>query len=152
MSAPQTSVRELAQPSAWRGDGLLSGPARLPALHARLSLRRLGATAQLQAVLRAIERPRVLPALPIALKRSTPRAGPSAGRIDARSRPGAECKPARGHRTRSTVESALATGVLDERDSLVFVTDLGTDVNAVTILGTVKWPFTPSLAPNGTPT
>ena len=42
-----------------------------------------------------------------------------AGRAVARSRPGAGCKPARRHRTRSASESALAKASLDERDSLM---------------------------------
>jgi hypothetical protein len=50
---------------------------------------------------------------------STSRLGRNAEGNDAQSRPGAGCKPARRHRTRSASESALAKASLDERDSLV---------------------------------
>ena len=42
-----------------------------------------------------------------AVQRCTSRPGPSAGENDAQSRPGADCKSARGNRSRSAIESAL---------------------------------------------
>ena len=52
---------------------------------------------------------------------STSRLGRSAEGNDAQSRPGAGCKPARRHRTRSASESALAKASLDERDDLAYL-------------------------------
>ena len=59
---------------------------------------------------------------------STSRLGRSTEGNDAQSRPGAGCKPARRHRTRSASESALAKASLDERD-FRFVTEIETIVN-----------------------
>ena len=50
---------------------------------------------------------------------STSRLGRNTEGNDAQSRPGAGCKPARRHRTRSASESALAKASLDERDFAV---------------------------------
>jgi hypothetical protein len=58
---------------------------------------------------------------------STSRLGRNTEGNDAQSRPGAGCKPARRHRTRSASESALAKASLDERD-FRSVTELGTNV------------------------
>ena len=58
---------------------------------------------------------------------STSRLGRNTEGNDAQSRPGAGCKPARRHRTRSASESALAKASLDERDDLS-VPDLVTNV------------------------
>jgi len=49
---------------------------------------------------------------------STSRLGRNTEGTDAQSRPGAGCKPARRHRTRSASESALAKASLGERDSV----------------------------------
>jgi hypothetical protein len=49
---------------------------------------------------------------------SSSQTGPRAGRAGPRSRPGAECKSARGHRTRSVFGCASRTRPLGERDSL----------------------------------
>jgi hypothetical protein len=59
---------------------------------------------------------------------STSRLGRSAEGTDAQSRPGAGCKPARRHRTRSASESALAKASLGERDSLNRVAEIRTNV------------------------
>ena len=52
---------------------------------------------------------------------STSRLGRNTEGNDAQSRPGAGCKPARRHRTRSASESALAKASLDERDDLAYL-------------------------------
>src|SRR4029077_764825 len=52
---------------------------------------------------------------------STSRLGRGAEGNDAQSRPGAGCKPARRHRTRSASESALAKASLDEGDELAYL-------------------------------
>jgi hypothetical protein len=52
---------------------------------------------------------------------STSRLGRSTEGNDAQSRPGAGCKPARRHRTRSASESALAKASLDERDDVTYL-------------------------------
>ena len=52
---------------------------------------------------------------------STSRLGRNTEGNDAQSRPGAGCKPARRHRTRSASESALAKASLDERDDVVYL-------------------------------
>jgi hypothetical protein len=93
-----------------------AGRARLSALH-RGSARRcfLSLPAmRLQAALRAhgrTEKTRALPAVPHALKRCTSRPGRHAGGVVARNRPGAVCKSARRHRTRSAVLVCLPEGV-----------------------------------------
>ena len=73
--------------------------------------------------------------------------GHHAGRALSRSRPGADCKSARGHRTRSAFESALAKASLDERDSRL-VTAMGTDVKEIVALSeTVASPVFAGLDP-----
>ena len=59
----------------------------------------------------------------------TSRTGRSTGERDARSCPGADCKSARGHRTRSVFRSASQSRPLHERDSSMFVTERVTNVN-----------------------
>jgi hypothetical protein len=59
---------------------------------------------------------------------STSRLGRNTEGNDAQSRPGAGCKPARRHRTRSASESALAKASLDERDLIPFVSEMETTV------------------------
>ena len=68
---------------------------------------------------------------------STSRLGRNTEGNDAQSRPGAGCKPARRHRTRSASESALAKASLDERD-LALVTTLATDVKVCLIYGDAR--------------
>jgi hypothetical protein len=68
---------------------------------------------------------------------STSRLGRSAEGNDAQSRPGAGCKPARRHRTRSASESALAKASLDERDKVVRTPSV-TFVNCVSFFGTIS--------------
>ena len=64
---------------------------------------------------------------------STSRLGRNTEGNDAQSRPGAGCKPARRHRTRSASESALAKASLDERDFLD-VTDKETNVQGLSLI------------------
>jgi hypothetical protein len=59
---------------------------------------------------------------------STSRLGRNTEGTDAQNRPGAGCKPARRHRTRSASESTLAKVSLDEGDSLSAVTETETFV------------------------
>ena len=54
--------------------------------------------------------------------------GHNAGRVDAQSRPGAECKSARRRRTRSAFRLAFRKASLTERDDC-FVTEMRTIVN-----------------------
>jgi hypothetical protein len=68
---------------------------------------------------------------------STSRLGRSAEGNDAQNRPGAGCKPARRHRTRSASESALAKASLDERDKVVRTPSV-TFVNCVSFFGTIS--------------
>jgi hypothetical protein len=68
---------------------------------------------------------------------STSRLGRNTEGNDAQSRPGAGCKPARRHRTRSASESALAKASLDERD-WNNVTENRTAVKRDTVIVTIS--------------
>src|SRR5580704_13091592 len=68
---------------------------------------------------------------------STSRLGRDTEGNDAQSRPGAGCKPARRHRTRSASESALAKASLDERD-WNNVTENRTAVKRDTVIVTIS--------------
>jgi hypothetical protein len=109
LRASQTSVRGLRTHP-------LPGRARLPALRPRLSPGTLTSLTQLQAMLPGIQNQAgVTRPFLSQSSDSTSRLGRSTEGNDAQSRPGAGCKPARRHRTRSASESALAKASLDER-------------------------------------
>jgi hypothetical protein len=118
-----------------RGSGPMSGAARLPALRPRRLPKRPNASTQPgPRFARAGGRGRYPP--PIALKRSTPRPGRSAGGDDARTAPARVTKPARRNRTCS------ASGIVSRsapRMSKIYTRNINGDVRQefVSVSGTI---------------
>ena len=86
----------------------------------RLSVRRPNATPQFQAALPDSGCRRASGSLRRRVQPDTWQTGRNAGRVDARSRPGAECKSARRRRTRSAFRSAFRKAPFGERADGVY--------------------------------
>ncbi len=103
----------------------------------RLSFRRPNATTQLRAALPDSRCKRALGPLHRHVQPDTWQTGRHAGRVDARSRPGADCKSARRRRTRSAFRSAFRKAPFGERaDRHITISVTNVNENATMTLPT----------------
>ncbi len=132
ISGARQRAKQTGRRNSVRRSPALPGRARLPALH-----RGTSPTARLISGPRFLELPgangRTLPGASAA---STSRAGHSAGRYDARSRPGTGmCRSARGYRSRSAFRSTLAKASLDDSTSRMVFRNIIGDACQVVVIG-----------------